>query len=340
MAFKEHRVERMNVSGFFNTYTGMYMAQAFTHSIIAFIIVERVMQLWNISNPLIRQRFGLLVIVLPVVSFPLYQVINPGRSSISFRLGALFDITRWFNLDLWGAVPVGLFFIIMIIITAKIFLFQEMIPVIKHTLESKRFSSDREDPDPHPSVQQALEFLSAEETDIVTLDDDDFILFSSTGRNPAIFISTGIVETLSTEQLRAVIAHELAHIRRNKKPLLTVAFLFRVAMFFNPAVLIEFRRIVQEEEKICDDMAVRLTRDPAALSEALKKLYYKDTNLNPLKFRGLFKMRDSLEEYSHSVQIGARIVRLEKASGQSDDGNWVELFVTVFVILGINYFIV
>lgn len=316
------------------------MAQAFCHSVIAFILVERVIQLWDISNPLIRQRFGLLVIVLPVVSFPLYQFINPDRGSISFRLGSLFDMSRWLNLDLWGVVPLGLFFIIILLITAKIFLFQEMVPVIKHTLESKQFSSEREEPDNHPSVLEALEHLSVEKPDIYTLDDDDFMLFSSTGRNPAIFISTGIVDALNMDQLKAVIAHEIAHIRRNKKPFLIIAFLFRVAMFFNPAVLIEFRRIVQEEEKICDDMAVNLTNDPAALSEALKKLYYKDRILNPLKFRGLFKMRDSLEEYSHNMQIGSRIIRLEKASAQRADGNWGELLITVFVIMAINYFVV
>lgn len=318
----------------------MFIAQTFCHSVIAFIIVERVIQLWDINNPLIRQRFGLLVIVLPVISFPLYQFINPDRGSISFRLGSLFDMNRWLNLDLWGAIPLGLFFILMILITTKIFLFQEMIPVIRHTLESKRFRFGREDPDNHPSVIEALEHLSAEKPDTYTLDDDDFMLFSSTGRNPAIFISTGIVKALSKEQLLAVIAHEIAHIRRNKKPFLIGAFLFRVAMFFNPAVLLEFRRLVQEEEKICDDIAVHLTHDSAALSGALKKLYYKDKILNPLKFKGLFKMRDSLEEYSHNMQIGSRIVRLEKTSAQKSGENWVELIITVLVIMGINYFVV
>jgi len=330
----------MNISVFFNTYAGMYIAQAFCHSVIALIIVERVIHLWDISNPLIRQRFGLLVIVLPVVSFPFYQLINPDRGSISFRLGSLFDINRWLNLELWGSVPLGLLFIIIILITSKIFLFQEMVPVLKHTLESKRFRSDREEPDNHPSVLQALEHLSVEKPDIFTIDDDDFMLFSSTGRNPAIFISTGIMDALSEEQLQTVIAHEIAHIRRNKKPFLIIAFLFRVVMFFNPAVLLEFRRIIQEEEKICDDMAVHLTKNPAALSEALKKLYYKDKILNPLKFRGLFKMRDSLEEYSHNMQIGSRIVRLEKDSVQKVDGTWAELIFTIFVIMGINYFVV
>lgn len=318
----------------------MYMAQAFCHSIITFIIVERAVHLWRISNPLIRQRFGLLVILLPALSFPLYQLINPERGSISFRLGALFDINRWLNLELWGAVSLGLFFTIIIIITASIFLFQEMIPVLKHSVESKRFGFDAEGSENNPIVSKAIEDLPVEKPDIFTFDDDEFILFSSTGRNPAVFISTAVVQALSIEQLGAVIAHEIAHIMRSKKPLLIIVFIFRVIMFFSPVVLLEFRRITQEEEKICDDAAVLLTKNPAALSEALKKLYHTDESTGIPPFRRFSGMKDSLEEYSHNMQIGSRVMRLEKVSPHNTDAYWAEFILTFFIIMGINYFVV
>ncbi|MBI5739980.1 MAG: M48 family metalloprotease [Nitrospirae bacterium] len=329
----------MHISVYFDTYPGMYMAQAFCHSVIAFIMVERAITLWKINSPLIRQRFGLLVILLPIFSFPLYQLINPDRASIAFRLGALFDINRWLNLEL-GGVPLGALFIIIVFVTTLIFLLQEMVPVLRHTFESKRSGLHAAGSDNNPAVTRAVEQLSAEKPDIFTLDDDEFILFSSTGKNPAIFISTGIIETLSAEQLRAVVAHEIAHIKRNRKPLLLMAFLLRMTMFFNPVVLLEFRRIVQEEEKICDDMAVLSTKDPAALSEALQKLYYRDDVTNPLQLRRFSGMRDSLEEYSHNVQIGNRIARLEYSPVHGKDGKWAELIVTVIIIVGINYFVV
>ncbi|PKL52583.1 MAG: hypothetical protein CVV37_00600 [Nitrospira bacterium HGW-Nitrospira-1] len=90
------------------------MAQTFCHSVIAFIIVDRAMTLWNITNPLSRQRFQMMVVLLPVFSFPLYQLINPGRGSISFRLESLFDVNRWLNLELWGTIPLGVFFLAII----------------------------------------------------------------------------------------------------------------------------------------------------------------------------------------------------------------------------------
>ncbi len=244
-------------SSFFNSYLGMFMAQAFCHSIIAFVIVNRAMHIWHINNPLIRQRFHLIVVLLPVFSFPIYQAINPDRGSVSFRMESLFDINRWLNLEIFEIMPLWIFFISILLITAAIFLFQELIPVLKNTFESKNNDNDveAEGPEDYPIVKEAITDLPAEKPHILVLADDDYVLFSTTGRNAAVFISTGLIKTLNKEQLQAAIAHEMAHIARNKKPLLIAVFLFRVIMFFNPVILLEFRRLVQEEEKICDDMA-------------------------------------------------------------------------------------
>lgn len=330
----------MNFSGFFNSYPGMYMAQSFLHSLIAAIIIDRALQLWGINNPLIRQRFRLVVVLLPVLLFPLYQIVNPDRGDISFRLNSLFDINRWLGLELWGVISPGLFFMIIIFIATAIFLFQEMIPILKHIVESKKSAFDIEDPDDYPVVRQAIEPLPVEKPDVFIFDDDEYVLFSTTGNNAAVFISTGVIKTLNVEQLQAAITHEIAHIIRNKRPLLIVAFLFRIIMFFNPVVLLEFRRITQEEEKICDDITVSLTRKPHALSEALKRLYYKEKNIDPLRLGNLSEMRDSVEEYSHNIHIENRIIRLENSSKQEPYGEWFKLVLTVITIAGISYFIV
>ncbi len=324
----------------FNSYFGMFMAQAFCHSIIAFIVVDRAVYLWSINNPLIRQRFHLIVVLLPVFSFPLYQAINPDRGSVSFRMESLFDINRWLNLELWGAIPLGLFFIAIMIITTIIFIFQEMLPILKHTVESRRSDIEAEEANDNSVAGQAIKNLPVEKPDIFILDDDDHVLFSTTGRNAAVFISTGLINTLDKEQLQAAIAHEIAHIARNKKPLLIAVFLFRIIMFFNPVALLEFRRLVQEEEKICDDMAVALTQKPHALSGALKKFYHKNEDANPLKLKKLSEMRDSIEEYSHNAHIENRIHRLESRVICKTDGEWLKFILTVTVIMGINYFVV
>ncbi|MCL5422128.1 MAG: M56 family metallopeptidase [Nitrospirae bacterium] len=330
----------MNISNFFSSYVGMYIAQAFCHSLIAALIVDRAIQAWGITNPVIKQRFSLIVMIIPIFSFPLYQIINPERGSISFRLEALFDINRWLNLELWGKIPLNLLFILMLSITTLVFLFQEMIPILRHTLESRESSSEEEETADNPLIHKALENFPGEKSRVSVIDDDEFILFSTTGKSPTIFLSSGLVEALDTDQLQAAIAHEIAHITRNRRPLLVIVYIIRLLMFFNPVVLVEFRRIVQEEEKICDDIAVSLTQKPHSLAETLKKFSHKKEDLTLDKMKKISNLSETLEEYSHNMHIESRVMRLKKGITHQSGGEWFKFLLTLTVIIIINYFIV
>lgn len=330
----------MNFSHFLNSYTGMYMAQAFCHSVIAALIVDRAIRAWHINNPLIRQRFSLIVMVAPILSFPVYQIINPDRGSLSFRLEALFDINRWLTMELWGKLPLSTLFILVLSITTLVFLLQEMIPIIKHTIET--WSSSEEAPaHDDPIIHKALELIPGEKPHVSLIDDDDeLILFSTTSKTPTIFLSTGLIKGLSVDETQAAIAHEIAHIRRNRRPLLVIIYLIRVLMFFNPVVLVEFRRIVQEEEKVCDDIAVSLTQKPHALAEILEK-FNKKTEALPLdKMKNLSALSSVVEDYSHNIHMESRIIRLQKGISLQSSGQWGRFFVTALVIFVINYFVV
>ncbi|HYA26691.1 MAG TPA: hypothetical protein VEE82_01710, partial [Thermodesulfovibrionales bacterium] len=188
----------MSISNFFNSSVGMYVAQAFSHSLIAALVVDRAIQAWRISSPLMRQRFSLIVILFPLVSFPIYQIMDPERGSLSFRLDTLFDINRWLNLEIWGLVPVSLLFIIVLFVTSLVFLFQEMIPIIKHTIETRTSNSAEEACIEHSLVSRALESLPGEKPSVSILNDDELILFSTTGKRPTVFVSSGLVEGLDT----------------------------------------------------------------------------------------------------------------------------------------------
>lgn len=330
----------MNISNFFNSTIGMYIAQAFCHSLIAALIVDRAVQAWRINNPLIRQRFSLIVMVLPILSFPVFQMINPERSSISFRLETLFDINRWLNLELWGKIPLNLLFVLMLFITTLVFLFQEMIPIVKHTIESKESESEEGKWADDPAIEKALAYLPGEKPRISIIDDDDFILFSTTGKQPIIFLSNGLIESMNSDQIQAAIAHEIAHIKRNRRPLMVIIYIIRMVMFFNPVVLVEFRRIVQEEEKICDDMAVTMTRNPHAMAEILKKFNRTGEDLNFDKMKKLSTLSGALEDYSHNIHMESRIVRLEQGLTRNTGGEWFKFLLTLMVIIIINYFVV
>jgi Zn-dependent protease with chaperone function len=327
-----------DLSTFFNSWLGMYVAQSFLHSLVAALVVDTALIAWRIEDPLLRQRFRLIVIVVPLVAFPLYQAIDPERGSALFRLDALFDVNRWLDLRIWDLIPVGLLFLLLLVFTGIVFVLQEVLPIARHTATSGRDTLDVKKPDPGSPVSRALELLSGNKPEIFLLDDDEFVIFSSTRRNASIYVSHGLVNALSFSELQAAIAHEIGHIRRSRRPLMVLIFLLRVIMFYNPIVLMEFRRIVQEEEKICDDVAVELTGDRTALAQALRTFYYARED-DPEPERDALRLRDRIEEYGHSLLIETRIARLEEPPAREVQGP-VVFIVVLTTVLAISYYLV
>jgi len=316
----------------------MYIAQSFLHSLVAALIVDTSLIAWKIENPVLRQRFRLLVVILPIITLPLYQVISPDRGTPLFRLDAVFDITRWLNLEIWGIVPVGVLFLLALVFSAAVFLFQELLPIVRHSASPAGSGFAVSRLDRGTPAAQALETLPGSTPDIFVIDDEECIIFSSTGKVPAIYLSRGLQENLTVDELRAALAHEISHIRRSRRPLMVTVFLLRVLMFFNPVILMEFRRIVQEEENICDDVAVGLTGDRQAMAGALKKFYDCETGGSP-SLPDADRLQDRIEEYSHAMMIESRIARLESTPSQDANGAVVFTIVLVTILL-LNYYLV
>jgi Zn-dependent protease with chaperone function len=302
--------------------------------------MDQTLRAWKIDDPLVRQRFRLTVVLFPIFSYPLYQTINPDRGSVLFRLDALFDITRWLNMELWGVVPFGLLFLCLLAITSLIFLFQEMVPILKHTLESKTIEHEGVRREPDPFIEIASRTLAIEKPEVFVVEDDDLLIFSTTGRRPVIFVSTGLTGTLTQDEMQAAIAHELAHIARSRRPVLLAAFFLRMILFFNPVALIEFRRVVRNEEKICDDIAVSLTHRPDALAGALKKFYPCVDAPEPDALQKPLFATVPLEEYSHKLQLDGRISRLGPGSPPGAGGRWFYLIMAFLIVAAVNYFVV
>ena len=110
-------------------------------------------------------------------------------------------------------------------------------------------------------------------------------------------------------------------------------------MFFNPVVLLEFRRIVQEEEMICDDIAISETKNPLALAETLKHFYHPMENTSSNHGKKPRHLSKKLEEHSQNLLISSRIARLERGSIRDEGGSWVPFTLTAIVISMITYFV-
>lgn len=330
----------MEIANLFYTYPGMYATQSFLHALVATILVDMAIEAWKIDNPLARQRFRFSVILFAILSFPVYQIINPERGSVLFRGNAVFDSNQWFSMELFGIIPLRWFFVALMSISTLVFLLQELVPVMMHTLERNDADFDEGSPEDEALVAEALEPLPGQKPSVVILDDDDLVLFSSSGRNASIFISTGLLRSLSREQVQAALAHEAAHMKRNRRPVLVLVFLLRAVLFFNPVVLVEFRRAVRNEEKICDDIAVSLTGKPQALADALKKFYSRNDNAASGGERKPSRLLISLEEYGHNLQLEGRIARLEEGLTKKRDAAWFPYVLIFFIASMLNYFVV
>ena len=86
---------------------------------------------------------------------------------------------------------------------------------------------------------------------------------------PVILLPLCAVTGLSRDAIEAVLAHELAHIRRHDYLVNLLQTAVETLLFYHPAVWWVSHRIRVERENCCDDIAVMATGDPRAYARAL-----------------------------------------------------------------------
>lgn len=86
---------------------------------------------------------------------------------------------------------------------------------------------------------------------------------------PVLIVPASLVTGLSPDQWDAILAHELAHIRRYDYVLNLLQIVVETLLFYHPAVWWLSRRIRVERELCCDDLATQFCGSPVALAEGL-----------------------------------------------------------------------
>ena len=86
---------------------------------------------------------------------------------------------------------------------------------------------------------------------------------------PAIIIPAGIFFQMPLAQVEAILAHELAHVRRNDFLLNLIQSLIEILFFYHPAIYLISKYIREERENCCDDIAIGCCSDPAQYAKAL-----------------------------------------------------------------------
>jgi len=86
---------------------------------------------------------------------------------------------------------------------------------------------------------------------------------------PIVIIPAEMLSGIPTNQIEAIIAHELAHIRRNDYIINVIQTIIETVFFFHPAVWYLSSKIRNERENCCDDIALTVCDGSLVYAKAL-----------------------------------------------------------------------
>jgi beta-lactamase regulating signal transducer with metallopeptidase domain len=162
----------------------------------------------------------------------------------------------------------------------------------------------------------------------VIVSDKDYLFPCTIGiRYPVIVLSPELIEESSDEVLEAMLAHELAHLKRRDNVFHWLFVLLRDLLFFNPFAHLVFARAILAKEKDCDRIALAATQKPKALESAIlnASLLAGKKQLRPLP--GDLSRTGGL--LSPGVAVKQRIVVLERVGGRHTSSVWAKALVVV-----------
>jgi bla regulator protein BlaR1 len=86
---------------------------------------------------------------------------------------------------------------------------------------------------------------------------------------PVLLLPEGIAERLTPEQLAAIVAHELCHVRRRDNLAAAIHMVIEAGFWFHPLVWWIGARLVEERERACDEEVIRLGNDQQVYAEGI-----------------------------------------------------------------------
>lgn len=89
---------------------------------------------------------------------------------------------------------------------------------------------------------------------------------------PVVLVPAALLARMPPELLEALLAHELAHVRRHDFLVNLLQNVVEILLFYHPAIWWLSRRIRHERELVADSIAAQLTGEPRRLAQALSEL--------------------------------------------------------------------
>ncbi|ABS26010.1 M56 family metallopeptidase [Anaeromyxobacter sp. Fw109-5] len=252
------------------------LAQAIFHTLVASLLVEALVRSWGVREPRQRMALRLTALGYPLVLFPALVALFPGRAGEGFREDlAIFDARSWEAVRLLGVGLYWWWLAAFAAVGAALF-FMDLLPVLR--------GRGRRAPEGQLPGAESAAVLDAElpraaaalgipEPPVVFLDRDLPVLFCTGVRRPALVVSRGTLARLDRDELRAALAHELAHVA-GRDPLKSWILMgLRALMFWNPAFQVVSRALARDAEWLADERGAAACGDRVALASGLLKLH-------------------------------------------------------------------
>jgi beta-lactamase regulating signal transducer with metallopeptidase domain/effector-binding domain-containing protein len=91
-------------------------------------------------------------------------------------------------------------------------------------------------------------------------------------RRPVLLLPAGITDLLTPAQLKAIVAHELCHIRRRDNLTAALHMIVEAVFWFHPLVWWLGARLMEERERACDEEVLLMGSEPKAYAEGILRI--------------------------------------------------------------------
>jgi hypothetical protein len=145
---------------------------------------------------------------------------------------------------------------------------------------------------------------------------------------PVILLPVGLALGLTAGQVEAILAHELAHIRRHDYLVNMVQTLVETVLFYHPATWVIGRRIRRERELCCDDAVVALGADGRVYAESLLEVARQSS------LRGAALGMAATGRSGRGSELRQRILRLVGEERTGRGRQWPVVLAAGLVVLG------
>lgn len=249
------------------------LAQAILHTLVASLFVEALVRSWRVREPNQRMALRACALGYPLFVFPVLAAC-PARRAERFREDvALFAGARWDGFSVLGVgayeLAIGL-----LLAAGTALLLMDLLPLLR-----RRRRPAAVEPDPataallRDGLAKVAAALGVPPPPIAFLPQDGPVLFCTGVRRHAVVVSRGAVRLLDPDELRAALAHELAHLARRDPAASWAVMAARALLFFNPAFQVLSRAVARDVEWRADERAAAACGDRLALASGLLKLH-------------------------------------------------------------------